>query len=280
MKGRNNMPTDLTVELIFYAGNTLLEGPHWDEEHNLLFFVSIDDEMIYRFNEETTEILSYPTNGPVGAVVLDQEGHLISAEKSGIYLIEPETGERTFLMQPNEDERLRYNDGKLDPKGRFLIGTMGYEGTFEGASSLYAIEDGEYKKVLSDLTLSNGLGWSEDGQTFYHIDTPTHKVKQYDYDLQSAQVSNGRTVIEISEGGSPDGMCVDIDGQLWVAEYGGKRVCKWDPATGKKLEEIPMPVTNITSCCIGGAKKDYLYITTAQEEGEPLSGGLFRVKIR
>src|SRR5699024_1198702 len=269
-----------TPELVFYAGNTLLEGPFWEEKNNLLFFVSIDDEMIYRFNEETTEITSYPTNGPVGAVVLDQEGNLISAEKSGIYLIKQETGERTFLMQPNEDERLRYNDGKLDPKGRFLIGTMGYEGTFEGASSLYAIEDSEYKEVLSDLTLSNGLGWSEDGETFYHIDTPTHKVKQYDYDLNSAEISNGRIAVEIPGDGAPDGLCVDIDGHLWVAEYGGKRVCKWNPNTGEKLDEISMPVTNITSCCIGGADQNYLYITTAQKEDEALSVGLFRVKIR
>lgn len=274
------MLTNLTPELIFYAGNTLLEGPFWEDKHNLLYFVSIDDEMIYRFNEETTEMTSFPTNGPVGAVVLDREGNLISAEKSGIYLINQETGQRTFLTHPNEDERLRYNDGKLDPKGRFLIGTMGYTGTFEGASSLYAVQDGEYKEVLSDLTLSNGLGWSADGETFYHIDTPTHKVKQYDYDLQTAQVSNGRTIVEISGNGVPDGMCVDTDDHLWVAEYGGKRVCKWDSATGEKLNEISMPVTNITSCCIGGVEKDYLYITTAQKEDEPLSGGLFRVKIR
>lgn len=274
------MQKELTPELVFYAGNALLEGPLWDDKNNLLYFVSIDDEIIYRFSEETTEIDSFPTNGPVGAAVLNNDGQIISAEKSGIYSIDPETKERTFLMQPSEDARLRYNDGKMDPKGRFFIGTMGYEETLEGAASLYAIENGEYKEVLSDLTLSNGMGWTKDGQTFYHIDTPTKKVKQYDYDLETTEVSNGRTVIEITGDGSPDGMCVDIDEKIWVAEFGGKRVCKWDPETGERLVEIPMPVTDITSCCIGGADKNYLYITTAQVDGEPLSGGLFRVKIR
>lgn len=274
------MQKELTPELVFYAGNALLEGPLWDDKNNLLYFVSIDDEIIYRFSEETTEIDSFPTNGPVGAAVLNNDGQIISAEKSGIYSIDPETKERTFLMQPSEDARLRYNDGKMDPKGRFFIGTMGYEETLEGAASLYAIENGEYKEVLSDLTLSNGMGWTKDGQTFYHIDTPTKKVKQYDYDLETTEVSNGRTVIEITGDGSPDGMCVDIDEKIWVAEFGGKRVCKWDPETGERLVEIPMPVTDITSCCIGGADKNYLYITTAQVDGEALSGGLFRVKIR
>jgi len=274
------MGNDLKPELVYYAGNALLEGPLWDDENNLLYFVSIDDDIIYRFDEETTNIESYPTNGPVGAAVLNKEGQIISAEKSGIYSINPETKERTFLMQPSEDERLRYNDGKIDPNGRFFIGTMGYEETLEGMASLYVIEGDEYKEILSDLTLSNGMGWTEDGEAFYHIDTHVNKVKQYDYDLETAQVSNGRTVVEITGDGSPDGMCVDLDGNIWVAEFGGKRICKWSPETGEQLIEIPMPVTNITSCCLGGPDKDYLYITTAQKEDEHLSGGLFRVKIR
>lgn len=274
------MTQNLTPELVYYAGNQLLEGPLWDAAKQLLYFVSIEDNMIYRFNENTTEIKSYPTSGPVGAAVLTEEGLLLSAEKDGIYKVDPETGERTFLMQPNEDERLRYNDGKLDPRGRFLLGTMGYEEIIEGAASLFVIENGESRKILTDLSLSNGIGWSKDDQTFYHIDTPTKKVKQYDYDLETASLSNGRTVVELTGEGSPDGMCVDLDGNIWVAEYGGKKICKWDVETGEMLVEIAMPVSNITSCCLGGADLDYLYITTAKAEGEALSGGLFKVKIR
>src|SRR5690625_3216594 len=92
----NKMTQDLTLELVFYAGNALLEGPLWDDENQMLYFVSIDDDIIYRFNEETTEIDSYPTDGPVGAAVLDSDGNILSAEKSGIYLINPETNERTL----------------------------------------------------------------------------------------------------------------------------------------------------------------------------------------
>ena len=103
-------------ELVYYAGNQLLEGPHWDEKNKLLYFVAIDDQMIYQFNEATTEIQAYPTSGPVGAAVMTEGGYILSAEKDGLYSIDPETKKRTFLMQPNTDDRLRYNDGKLDPK--------------------------------------------------------------------------------------------------------------------------------------------------------------------
>ena len=274
------MMQELKPELIYYAGNRLLEGPLWDEENQLLYFISIEDKMIYSFNEETTEIQSYPTNSPVGAAVLMDDERILSAEKDGFYLIDIQSKERTFAMQPNEDERLRYNDGKLDPKGRFFVGTMGYEEIIEGAASLYVIEDGNARELLSDLSLSNGMDWSEDGQTFYHIDTPTNKVMSYTYNVETAELSNPRIVVEITDGGSPDGMCLDIDGGLWVAEYGGKRICKWDTDTGDLLVEIPMPVSNITSCCVGGLEKNTLYITTAQADDEPLSGGLFKVKIR
>lgn len=274
------MQLTYTPELVYYAGNQLLEGPLWNEKENSIYFIAIEDEIIYHLNEKTTEITSYPTNGPVGAAVLNEDGKIISAEKQGIYLIDSETKERTFLMQPNEDERQRYNDGKLDPKGRFLIGTMGYSETLEGEARLYSIENGNARVLLTGLTLANGLGWTKNGRIFYHIDTPTKKVKQYDYDLENGTISNGKTIVEITGDGSPDGMCVDVDEKIWIAEYGGRQICKWDPATGEKLLTIPMPVSNITSCCIGGENNDSLYITTAKAEDEPFSGGLFKVKIR
>ena len=274
------MTQDYKPELVFYAGNTLLEGPLWDEDNQLLYFIAIADKIIYSLDEKTTEIKAYVTKSPVGAAVLDQKGHIISAEKDGIYFIDIETKKRTLFMQPNEDNRLRYNDGKLDSRGRFFIGTMGYEEDIEGAASLYVVEDGQAKELLTDLTLSNGIGWSKDNKIFYHIDTPTKKVMKYDYDEKAATLSNERIAVEIPGDGSPDGMCVDIDDNIWVAEYGGRRICKWNPDTGEQILEIPMPVSNITSCCLGGADKNYLYITTAQADDEPLSGGLFKVKIR
>lgn len=267
-------------ELVFYAGSNLLEGPVWDEVNSRLYFVSIPDEVIYRVDPKTKEIKTYKTDGSVGAVAIDDDGILLSAEKGGLVKINPDTGERSRWLHPNTDERMRYNDGKLDPTGRFLIGTMGADEVIDGAASLYSVKGDTYKELLSDLSIANGLGWSEDGQTFYHIDTPTKKVKRFDYDLETGNISNGRECIEIIGDGNPDGMCVDSDDMLWIAEFGGGKVCKWNPDNDEKIEEIKMPVSNATSCCIGGRGKDMLYITTAKEDGEELSGGLFEVRIR
>lgn len=269
-------------ELVFYAGSTLLEGPHWDSENRLLYCVSIENNMIYAINPETGEVRTYLTDGPVGCAVLDQDGMILEAEMAGIFRIDPRTKDKQLVAKAHDDERMRYNDGKLDPKGRLLVGTMGYGDTYEGEAALYAIEkDGTVRTVLDGLTLANGMGWSPDGETLYFIDTPTKKVGRYAYDTKTGEANFEKYIFEITDGSNPDGMCVDQDGMIWVAQYGGGKVCRWNPETGKKLEEIRMPVKNATSCCLGGKDLEYLYITTAKdgETEEELAGGLFRVKL-
>ena len=269
-------------ELVFYAGSTLLEGPHWDAQNNLIYCVSIEDNMIYAIDPETGEVGTYLTEGPVGCAVLDQKGMILEAEKSGIFRIDPRTKEKQLVAKAHDDERIRYNDGKLDPKGRLLVGTMGYDDTYEGKAALYAIEkDGTVRTVLDGLTLANGMGWSPDGKTLYFIDTPTKKVGSYAYDPETGEAIFEKYVIEITDGSNPDGMCVDMEGMIWVAQYGGEKVCRWDPESGGKLEEIRMPVKNVAYCCLGGENLECLYITTAKdgETQEALAGGLFRVKL-
>ena len=225
-------------ELVFYAGSTLLEGPHWDAQNNLIYCVSIEDNMIYAIDPETGEVVTYLTEGPVGCAVLDQKGMILEAEKSGIFRIDPRTKEKQLVAKAHDDERMRYNDGKLDPKGRLLVGTMGYDDTYEGKAALYAIEkDGTVRTVLDGLTLANGMGWSPDGKTLYFIDTPTKKVGSYAYDPETGEAIFEKYVIEITDGSNPDGMCVDMEGMIWVAQYGGEKVCRWDPESGGKLEE-------------------------------------------
>ena len=269
-------------ELVFYAGSTLLEGPHWEAQNNLIYCVSIEDNMIYAIDPETGEVVTYLTEGPVGCAVLDQKGMILEAEKSGIFRIDPRTKEKQLVAKAHDDERIRYNDGKLDPKGRLLVGTMGYDDTYEGKAALYAIEkDGTVRTVLDGLTLANGMGWSPDGKTLYFIDTPTKKVGSYAYDPETGEAIFEKYVIEITDGSNPDGMCVDMEGMIWVAPYGGEKVCRWDPESGGKVEEIRRPGKKVTSCCLGGIKLEDIFITNAKE-GETqkeIAGGLFRVKL-
>ena len=111
------------MELIFYAGSSLLEGPIWDKNNKLIYCVSIEQGLIYQIDPNSGNVQSYSTNGSVGCVALDTNGNLTSAEKEGIFSINPTTREKTYLTQFESSIDLRYNDGRFDPIGRFLVGT-------------------------------------------------------------------------------------------------------------------------------------------------------------
>lgn len=270
-----------TAELVFYNGAELLEGPCWDEDNKLLYFVSIKADTVFCLNPDTGRIQSFETDGPVGCAVL-KNGKLITAEKSGIYERSLESGKKKFIAHVYDDDVFRYNDGKLDRDGRFFVGTMGDKQRMNGKCALYRIDgENDYKLMVGGVTISNGLGWTGDNKNMYYIDTPTHEVWRYNYDPETAEMSE-RVVAAYIEDGSPDGMCVDIDDTVWIAHWGGGKVSHWDMNRKERIGEIHLPVTNVSSCCVGGENMDTLFITTAKsaDKSEPTAGGLFKAKIR
>jgi sugar lactone lactonase YvrE len=269
---------------IFYAGSSLLEGPIWDSINKLIYCVSIEQGIIYQINPNSGEIQSYPTQGSVGCVALTKEGNLISAEKEGIFSIDPKTREKIYLTQFESDKDLRYNDGRLDPVGRFLVGTKSEKDYFFEKKvvkgKLFSYINGNHKVLLDNLSISNGIGFSHTGEKMYFIDTPTKKVTQYQYDLNTGDIKFEKHIVDIDGNGWPDGMCVDLDGNIWVAEWEGGRVRKWDINTGCVLDEIILPCPRVTSCCLGGDNFEDLYITTARDNNNNFGGALFKQKIR
>jgi sugar lactone lactonase YvrE len=240
--------------------------------------------MIYQINPKTGETQSYPTQGSVGCVALDKNGNLISAEKEGIFNINPKTKEKTYLTQFESNEELRYNDGRFDPVGRFLVGTKSEKDFFLEEEvvkgKLFSYYNGVSKILLNDLLISNGIGFSHNGEKMYFIDTPTKKIAQYKYDLNTGDIEFEKYIVDIDGNGLPDGMCVDTDGNIWVAEWEGGRVRKWDVNVGKVLDEITLPCPRVTSCCLGGENLDELFITTAKSENNIFGGALFRKKLK
>lgn len=271
------------MELVFYAGSSLLEGPIWDVRNKLVYCVSIEQGIIYQINPNSGEVQSFMTEGNVGCVALTQDQYLISAEKVGIFKINPTTRERLYLTQLESNKDLRYNDGKFDPIGRFIVGTKSEKDFFKEKSiikgKLFSYYDGEQTVLLENLLISNGIGFSLDNKKMYFIDTPTKKVAQYEYDIETGNIVFEKYIIEIDGIGWPDGMCVDLDGHIWVAEWEGSRVRKWDIRNGQVLDEVIVPCSRVTSCCLGGEDLRDLFITTAKKEGDILGGSLFKHKL-
>jgi len=272
------------MELIFHAGSSLLEGPIWDKINKLIYCVSIEQSIIYQINPNSGEIQSFPTQGSVGCVALTEMGYLMSAEKEGIFLINPKTKEKTYLTQFESNPDLRYNDGRLDPVGRFLVGTKSEKDFFLEKEivkgKLFSYDRGVSKILLDNLSISNGIGFSHNGEKMYFIDTPTKKVSQYKYNLSTGDIEFEKHIVNIDGNGWPDGMCVDTDGNIWVAEWEGGRIRKWDINDGKVINEIVLPCPRVTSCCLGGDNLDEIYITTAKSKNNIFGGALFRKKLK
>ncbi|SDR00447.1 SMP-30/gluconolactonase/LRE family protein [Flagellimonas zhangzhouensis] len=265
--------------LLFHSNAELLEGPIFDIENKLLYFVSIFDCLVYCYNPTTKEILSVKLESPVSCVFILGDNKVMASSKNGFYEINFKTLENKFAFQLDVEDTVRYNDGIKDAKGRFIIGTMGYPKVMEKAGNVFSYDNGHHKKIIENTTISNGLAFSKNDDVLYFIDTPTNKVAKYLYDINTGDVIFDSYVIEFLGEGSPDGMCMDFEGMLWIAEWGGACVSRWNPANGKKLNELKLPCTNVTSCCFDD--KANLYVTTAKSEAENknYSGGLFYIEL-
>ncbi len=263
------------------------EGPIWDARRKSLFRVDILQGEIHEYRPSDGHFHTISVGEYVGAVAPYRDGSLMAALKSGIVLLDPDTGAREAVGHPEAHlPGNRYNDGKCDPAGRFWVGSMSLQEE-PGVGSLYMIDhDGSIIRQLEGVTISNGLAWSNDHHTMYYIDTPTFEVAAFDYDLSTGAISNRRVAIRIPESeGYPDGMTIDREGCLWIAHWDGWQVTRWNPDTGRKLKHLPMPVSRVTSCTFGGDTGNDLYITSArtglsvEELGrQPLAGAVFVVR--
>lgn len=263
------------------------EGPVWDARQQAILWVDILNGLIHEYAPAREAYRKISLSEMVGAVALLENGDLIAAVQSGFVFIDRASGVIRPISDPEKHlPENRFNDGKCDPAGRFWAGTMALD-EHADAGSLYMLDhDLSVSCKIPTVSVSNGLAWSPDQRTFYYIDSPTRQVVAYDFEPKAGTISGRRTIIAIAEGeGFPDGMCIDREGMLWIAQWDGWQVSRWDPNSGQKIGKITLPAARITSCTFGGERLEDLYITSArvglneaQLAAQPLAGSLFVVK--
>lgn len=276
------------VKLVLDAKATLGEGAIWHARKLRLYWVDIEGRKVHSYDPGMGKDRSIDVGQPVGTVVPRKSGGLMLALQHGFGQLNLRTREVRIVADPEKGLPNRFNDGKCDPAGRFWAGTMPYEtGAPPRGGALWCLfADRRVEKKVTGVGCSNGIAWSLDRRTMYYIDTATKQIWAYDYDNGSGAIGNKRVIVSvpISEG-VPDGMTIDDEGMLWVAHWGGWQVIRWNPATGKKIGSVRLPVEKVTSCAFGGSDLGDLYVTSARTgldaaalEKQPLAGGLFRVR--
>ena len=173
--------------------------------------------------------------------------------------------------------RVRFNDGKIDPRGRLWLGTMAIDEK-SPIAGLYRLAGQTLEQVLAEVRISNGIIWH--GETMYYADSGTFRVDAFDYGAERGEldIESRRTILEFAEEiGPADGMALDVDGNLWIALVKGKRVSCFAPDTGEELARIIVNAAKVSACCFGGPEMKHLLISTGKEGNEdpPGSGAIF-----
>ncbi len=252
----------LSAQNVLAARARLGEGPLWDSAQQGLYWVDILNHRVHIFEVASGDDCHWQVGGPASALALMTNDRLLLALGAQLASLDLTSGTVTPLAQldlPNP--AIRCNDGKCDPQGRFWIGIISPE---PGQAALYRYDpDGSLHTMETGLTISNGLGWSPDGTTFYLTDSPQRTIYAYSFDGDSGQIRDRTPLIQLDDDSvEPDGLAVDSDGNIWTALWDGWCVACFSPQ-GEPLGRVALPVHRPTCPTFGGSNLQTLYVTTA-----------------
>jgi sugar lactone lactonase YvrE len=262
----------------------------WDEVRGELYWVDVHEGHFFRAKADHTAIdvvRRYDLDGNVSALapLVDRNDGWIVAMNQSLWLLD-ESGELREIAQLEGDDNVLLNDGSADPWGSFWVGSMAADEE-PGRGSVYRFRPSTGAQTMfGDVTISNGIGWSPDRTTLYYVDSGPGTIRSYDVDSRG-EISHPRLFarFDTATEGTPDGLCIDDEGFIWAAVWGGYEVRRYAP-TGELVARVSLSTAQPSCCAIGGANGTTLYITTAQEDlppslldNEPDAGRLFAVKV-
>jgi L-arabinonolactonase len=253
------MNNDVSAELIdtIEIGNMLGEGVQWHVTSQTLWWTDIQKACLYRYKLKTKGIKQY-----------------IMPERVGCF---------SFIRPELSIKGNRLNDGRTDRQGRFWAGSMvEHRNNDKQSAALYCLDNAKHcRKTLNDIEISNGLCWSPDGLTMYHADSPKRTIYRYDFEPSTGVPSNKRVFAQTSKNSFPDGACIDSQGCLWSAHWGGRKVVRYSPE-GIHNFEIHIPTKQPSCLAFTGKNLDLLVVTSAKQDltakqllEEPQAGHVF-----
>lgn len=246
-----------------HAPLTLGEGPRWDQAADRLLLVDILAGTILH-GPPGGRLAVTAVAGTVGAVapLASDRDRVLGAVDADVAIVDLRDGsvEQVAQLEPERPGQLRANDGACDRQGRFVVGTMAHDAE-DGAGRLLRVDrDGRVEALRDGCSIPNGLAWSDDGSTMFHVDSGPGTITAYRYG--DGPLDAGRVIYRHAGPGTPDGMCRADDGTLWVAVWGGSKVLRLTP-DGEVVAEHAVPALQPTACCFAGPELRQLVVTSA-----------------
>ncbi|MCZ4069001.1 SMP-30/gluconolactonase/LRE family protein [Microbacterium sp. H37-C3] len=238
--------------------HALAEGPVWDPTRDRALWVDIDGRRAWAATWPRLDPASFwESERKVCAVLPADDGGMLVVESDRLVHLDADGVVQSARVVPLEEGR-RFNDATCDPRGRLVLGTLRGDGESSEESLMRLDSDGRLRTLREGLSLSNGIGYSPDGRTMYHVDTLRHRVDILDDDGQNVVLRGSFEVI----GGYPDGIALDVDGDIWVALWGGAEVRRYRP-DGTVRETRALPAQHVSSVGFVGPGLDHLLVTSA-----------------
>ena len=257
------------VEVVGSVVASLGECPVWRGAEQALYWEDIDGKAIHRYDPSSGQTETRNLPGRPGSFVFTQTpGRLLVATESELHWLDWESGELSLFVEAEDPARgNRMNDGRCDPEGRFIVGTMHPDADarrFDG--SLYSIDStGAVTTLENDVGIPNGLVFDSERGRMYWADTFHATIWVWDYDLDTGERSNKRVFFNYKEHpdvhGLPDGGCLDAEGYYWSASGHGWAVTRIAPdGTVDRVVDVPLAMPTMPA--FGGSNLETLYVTS------------------
>jgi sugar lactone lactonase YvrE len=253
---RRSVGNDLRLELG--------EGAVWDAARGVLWWVDSEAGVVFRGTvkgDVVTVVDRREVGEKVGSVAPAVDGGLLVAGERHVQVLDPSGAVVERIRVIDDAVHSRLNDSACDPRGRFLVGSIRLDGRSRQETLVSIDADRAVRVVAEGITVSNGIGFSPEGTTMYYVDSRPGEVLAFDYDLDTGSASGRRLVFE--SGGTPDGLAVDVHGNLWIAFFREAMVRCLTPG-GVVVDVIDVPVPHPTCPEFVGPQLDRLVITTAR----------------
>ena len=266
------------------AGNLIGESPVWSVREQALYWVDVEGRLVQRFVPGTGALHRWTMPEVTSCIGLRRGGGLVAATRTGFVFLDTGTGSVAPIVHPESDiPGNRFNDGKVDRRGRFWAGTKNIANTTDPTGSVYRLDaDRTAHRIDDGISCTNGIAWSPDDRVMYLCDTWIRRIYRYAFDPDAGVASRRAVFVELtSDAGYPDGLTVDAEGYIWSAHYNGWRISRYAP-DGRLDRVVRIPVQHVTSLIFGGADLRTLFVTSASARlspearaGQPEAGHIF-----
>jgi sugar lactone lactonase YvrE len=278
--------SQIRITRIGTTRDQLGESPVWDEARMRLYWIDALAGLIHRLDPVTGTVARFSAPAPIGSMVLRRDGGAVLALRHGFAHYDFDMRVLTEGSSIGLDHpKVRLNDGKADPQGRFVAGTMHGDRAPDEAphGGLFRLNAaGTLELLETDLAVSNGPCFSPDGRTFYLADSARRIIWAYDYG-PDGPLANKRVFVDTeAQQSGCDGAAIDSEGHLWSVLVRIGKIVRFAP-DGRIVRMIDMPIRHPTSVTFGGTDLDVLYVTSisrshALADDHPDAGGLFAVE--